>query len=282
MPPNPNNSLRVVTEAEASSFPIFASAYGVVGILVSYFIALSLGHVGFWPPPYISDCGTHPPESYIFRFCLVSMGLLVSRMSYLTIDYIRAHGTPDAADMTNWKMAFVSGLCLSGVGCVQANEFKLLHTSFAVVFFVLSVFYMRRITPRLHSITQNVTDEVRVAQTRREKWTRVASVLALIVVAHRTIEAVTGFGDPWGSSHHHHHRHHTRHHSAHDASSRHHHDHHHSFGMGGPLRTGLVIVEWSLTLLIIIFYSTMAPDFKSDNFSDGTLVPPQNYREHSE
>ena len=93
-------------------------------ILLCYVIAVYEGHVKAWLPT-ISACGELPPEQYIFRYGILTGGLMlvVLALFVYTADF------PFSRRPVNLDMGVVAGLSLGVVAVCSANEDNLVHTS---------------------------------------------------------------------------------------------------------------------------------------------------------
>ena len=102
----------------------FGALEMLITILLCYVIAVKEGHVKAWLPT-ISACGEHPPEEYIFRYGILTGGLLlvVLALYFYTADFAFSHNT------TNVQLGVIAGLALGVVAVCPANEAPIPHTS---------------------------------------------------------------------------------------------------------------------------------------------------------
>jgi hypothetical protein len=121
-------------------------------IILCYVIAVMDGHVVAWLPT-ISECGENPPEQYFFRYGILTGGLLlvVLALYIYTADFSFSH------NQINLAMGVIAGLALGVVAVCAANENNVVHTTSAVIFFVLEDFLMARIILQRHTSLSRVS-----------------------------------------------------------------------------------------------------------------------------
>eukprot|EP00163_Fabomonas_tropica_P019106 TRINITY_DN3357_c0_g1_i3.p2 TRINITY_DN3357_c0_g1~~TRINITY_DN3357_c0_g1_i3.p2 ORF type:complete len:392 (+),score=104.41 TRINITY_DN3357_c0_g1_i3:325-1500(+) len=241
--------ITIVTTAAAEYFPLFSAAWGTFGILLCYGLAVMLGHVPIFLP-MISDCGVHPPELYIFRFVLIPTAMYIMRVKYLAKDFIKSAVPLTPTDDRAATIAGIAAVCLGIVGAVNEKEDNDIHTTAAVIFFVLSVIYMTMMVKRLKSINESrpAHDPLVSEHSLRHK----RSLIVVLVITTVLFVIAKGYDRRVGNI---------------------------NPALGFPTqpmesvgRLLLAMLEWTTTIGIIIGYATFAPDFKARGFLTGTFI----------
>jgi hypothetical protein len=105
----------------------------ILAVLVSvtcYIMALSNNHLDYFIP-MISDCGSRPPEKYIFHYGCITSSILLS---------IAGVGIYMTDEKYRYKVTLFTALLgcvgLAGLGSVSLLENLTLHMSFATLFFI--------------------------------------------------------------------------------------------------------------------------------------------------
>ena len=100
----------------------FGSLESLFTILICYIIAVLEGHVKPWLPT-ISACGDTPPEQFVFRYGILTGGLILVVLAL----YIYTADFPFSRDMINLTMGVVAGLSLGVVAICADNEDDYVH-----------------------------------------------------------------------------------------------------------------------------------------------------------
>ena len=115
-------AMAVLGDVPMKKFIHFGAIVNSCTILVCYTIAVELGHVPAWLPT-ISACGEHPPEQYIFRYGLLSGGLMLAALSL----YIYMADFSFSRSLVNVILGVTAGLCLGVIAICAANEDRNVH-----------------------------------------------------------------------------------------------------------------------------------------------------------
>eukprot|EP01027_Heterolobosea_sp_BB2_P011940 GEZU01017328.1.p1 GENE.GEZU01017328.1~~GEZU01017328.1.p1 ORF type:complete len:341 (+),score=95.12 GEZU01017328.1:58-1080(+) len=130
----------------------FCTGLGISTIAICYSIAVYLGHVPAWLP-MISDCAVYPPESYFFRFGMISTAIFLNLNSALMLLYQHnkksAFGGIRASDYIGLAICTLACIGLGILAAVNEDENTHIHGTAAVIFFVLYEVYMVYIIFRL-------------------------------------------------------------------------------------------------------------------------------------
>ncbi|KAL5257238.1 hypothetical protein ACHWQZ_G012246 [Mnemiopsis leidyi] len=105
--------------------------------LVSYGVALYMGHVKLWPIPMISYCGVHPPEKFIFSIGLVCSAFLM----FLFIWIVETAGKVYSSQTTAWLLGFPSSIGLMVLAVCNCEEEPTLHYIGAITYFLCSAIW---------------------------------------------------------------------------------------------------------------------------------------------
>ncbi|KAI1295460.1 DNA damage-regulated autophagy modulator protein 2 [Halotydeus destructor] len=117
--------------------------------LVTYIIAVLLGHVEIYFP-YISDTGTHTPESCIFSQCLNIVSFLVALTVYVRYkqieQYYRDHLSPESSKILSRNLialwlGWVSAFGLSVVANFQETNVFRVHMIGAMTCFTFGLLF---------------------------------------------------------------------------------------------------------------------------------------------
>jgi len=118
-----------------------------------------MGHI-----PMISDCAVLAPERYIFRAGIVTSSNGMFLVCVLLYSLMRLLGKdPTKSQQVMLALSFFASLALTGVGVINEKEDNPVHTTCAVIFFVLSQVYMTIAVQQLYVYYRN--GEKRVTKT---------------------------------------------------------------------------------------------------------------------
>jgi len=112
--------MSIIGKVSARLLIHLGAAEMVATILICYALAVMEGHVEPWLPT-ISSCGNRPPEMFIFRYGIVTGGLL------LAVEAIALYGAGLFSELC-LVLGTVAGLCLGVVGVVSDRELDSVHT----------------------------------------------------------------------------------------------------------------------------------------------------------
>ncbi|XP_077115657.1 modulator of macroautophagy TMEM150B [Ranitomeya variabilis] len=122
--------------------PIFLAVFATAGIWVVYAMAVSNGSVnleeGF---PYISACGSYPPQSCIFGQVLNVGAMLVVWICVIRFQQIRDYGCHSHVNSVGLALGFLCALGTSMVGNFQQSSQLETHLIGAFLAFVIGIVY---------------------------------------------------------------------------------------------------------------------------------------------
>ncbi|XP_075773723.1 LOW QUALITY PROTEIN: modulator of macroautophagy TMEM150B-A [Pelodiscus sinensis] len=122
--------------------PILLAISGTVGFWVVYAMAVANGSVNVTVVfPYISTCGSDPPQSCIFAQILNMGAFLVVCISYLRFQQVRDGGGSCALNTAGLALGLLCALGASIVGNFQQSNQLETHLFGAFLAFVLGVVY---------------------------------------------------------------------------------------------------------------------------------------------
>jgi peptidoglycan biosynthesis protein MviN/MurJ (putative lipid II flippase) len=115
----------------------------------------------------ISDCAIYPPESYIFRFGLISSSVLLNVNSFCMLCYKKTVFKNTDLDYSTFdKVAYfisaVASIGLGIVGSVNEVENSKLHGAAAVTFFAGYLIYMIMVVVRLWQNSNHSSISLRI------------------------------------------------------------------------------------------------------------------------
>ncbi|XP_066461872.1 modulator of macroautophagy TMEM150B [Eleutherodactylus coqui] len=122
--------------------PISLTIWATAGIWVVYAMSVANGSVnvteGF---PYISTCGSYPPQSCIFGQVLNVGALLVVWICIIRFQQIRDYGCHSHVNSVGLAMGFLCALGTSMVGNFQQSNQVETHLTGAFLAFVIGIVY---------------------------------------------------------------------------------------------------------------------------------------------
>ncbi|XP_043357175.1 modulator of macroautophagy TMEM150B isoform X2 [Dermochelys coriacea] len=122
--------------------PILLVICGTVGFWVVYAMSVANGSVNVTVMfPYISTCGSDPPQSCIFGQVLNMGAFLVTLISYLRFQQVRDWGCPCALNTAGLCLGLLCALGASVVGNFQLSNQLETHIFGAFLAFVVGVVY---------------------------------------------------------------------------------------------------------------------------------------------
>ncbi|CAM4689912.1 unnamed protein product [Lepidochelys olivacea] len=122
--------------------PILLAICGTVGFWVVYAMSVANGSVNVTVMfPYISTCGSDPPQSCIFGQVLNMGAFLVILISYLRFQQVRDWGCPCALNTAGLCLGLLCALGASVVGNFQQSNQLETHLFGAFLAFVVGVVY---------------------------------------------------------------------------------------------------------------------------------------------
>ncbi|XP_056398273.1 modulator of macroautophagy TMEM150B isoform X2 [Hyla sarda] len=122
--------------------PIFLTIWGTVGIWIVYIIAVYNGSVSVGESfPFISTCGSYPPQSCIFAQILNVGAMLVIWIIVIRFQQIRDYGCHSHVNSVGLAMGFLCALGTSLVGNFQQSNQLETHLVGAFLAFIIGVVY---------------------------------------------------------------------------------------------------------------------------------------------
>ncbi|KAG8434096.1 hypothetical protein GDO86_012462 [Hymenochirus boettgeri] len=123
--------------------PIFLSIWACSGIWIVYAMAVSNGSVNVTSDfPFISTCGTYPPQSCIFGQVLNIGALLAVWISAIRFQQIRDYGYHSTLNTVSLVMGLICALGTSLVGNFQQSNQLDTHLAGAfLAFFVGNIYF---------------------------------------------------------------------------------------------------------------------------------------------
>ncbi|XP_075694966.1 modulator of macroautophagy TMEM150B [Rhinoderma darwinii] len=122
--------------------PVFLTVWATVGIWVVYVMAVSNGSVDVSEVfPYISTCGSYPPQSCIFGQVLNVGALLVLWICIVRFQQIRDYGCHSHVNSVGLAMGFLCALGTSMVGNFQQSNQLETHFVGAFLAFIIGNIY---------------------------------------------------------------------------------------------------------------------------------------------
>uniref|UniRef100_A0A8D0BAC7 Transmembrane protein 150B n=1 Tax=Salvator merianae TaxID=96440 RepID=A0A8D0BAC7_SALMN len=122
--------------------PVLLAVLGIVGLWVVYAIAVVNGSVNVTKVfPYISTCGSYPPQSCIFGQILNLVAVLGLVVCYLKYQQVRDYGCDSRLNQAGLVLGIFCALGSSIVGNFQQTNQLETHLFGAFLAFVLGVLY---------------------------------------------------------------------------------------------------------------------------------------------
>ncbi|XP_034395848.1 modulator of macroautophagy TMEM150B [Cyclopterus lumpus] len=122
--------------------PVCLAVFGTVGIWTVLAVAVSNGSVNLTEGvPYISKCGTYPPQSCLFsQICSISsvLALWIVAIRFQQIRDCGNHGKANAASVV---LGFISSIGISIIGNFQQSILKNIHHLGVFLAFFLGLAY---------------------------------------------------------------------------------------------------------------------------------------------
>jgi len=141
--------------------------FSLTTIFGCYLIAVSQGNVPVWLP-MISDCAVDPPESYFFRFGIITSAALLNVNAIMMLCYrkasqFQAEGNGITIfDQVAYGFALTGSIGLALVGSINEKENMSLHGASAGTFFGCFLIYMLLVTVRLCQDTKPSNKSLRI------------------------------------------------------------------------------------------------------------------------
>ena len=110
----------------------------LITILVCYALAVSLGHKPVWLPT-ISECGEEAPEKHIFRWGIMTGGLLL--VTEAVVLWVAKRASNHV-----FGLGAIAGLLLTGVACVASNEDLPVHLGEQIMYLSKTVTSIHKTT----------------------------------------------------------------------------------------------------------------------------------------
>ncbi len=113
--------LKIIGKVNFRNILYFGVLEVLATVLICYTLAVMEGHKPAWLPT-ISECGVEPPEKYIFRWGIMTGGIL------LFIEAIILYWSKWTSSL-EYYLGMIAGLLLTGVAVVAVNENLTVHLS---------------------------------------------------------------------------------------------------------------------------------------------------------
>ncbi|XP_078511173.1 modulator of macroautophagy TMEM150B isoform X1 [Lissotriton helveticus] len=125
-----------------SLVPIAIAVWSIGGMWIVYFMAVANGSVNISEVfPYISTCGSYPPQSCIFGQVLNVAAILVVWVAFIRYQQVRDLGCHSHLNTASTVLGVLSALGISMVGNFQqSNQFEA-HVVGAILAFFVGVAY---------------------------------------------------------------------------------------------------------------------------------------------
>ncbi|KAM3923354.1 modulator of macroautophagy TMEM150B [Leptodactylus fuscus] len=122
--------------------PICLTVWATAGIWVVYAMAVSNGSVNITENfPYISTCGSYPPQSCIFGQVLNVGAILVVWICAIRFQQIRDYGCHSHVNSAGLALGFLCALGTSLVGNFQQSNQLETHLAGAFLAFIIGIVY---------------------------------------------------------------------------------------------------------------------------------------------
>ncbi|XP_069494362.1 modulator of macroautophagy TMEM150B [Ambystoma mexicanum] len=139
-----------------SLVPISFAIWSTVGLWIVYFMSVSNGSVNISVAfPYISTCGSYPPQSCVFGQVLNVGAILAVWVTFIRFQQVRDLGCHSRLNIASAVLGVLSALGISMVGNFQQSNQLETHLVGAVLAFFVGVAYFwlqtimtYRVTPR--------------------------------------------------------------------------------------------------------------------------------------
>jgi hypothetical protein len=124
------------------------STLAFLTISVVYIIGGSTSQLKFWPLTTISVYGSTLPAAYFFRGGFITVGICVTILALS----IRKHPYFER----NYILLMISGLCLASCASISCAENNNVHSTFAIIFFLLVGIFQLTVAFKLKQVTQRL------------------------------------------------------------------------------------------------------------------------------
>ena len=145
---NQNKNYKLSFTISAAFLAKFSSALSLLTISLVYIIGGSTSKLKFWPLTTISVYGSTLPAAYFFRSGFITTGICVTTLALS----IRKHPYFEG----NYILLLISGLCLALCASISCAENNNVHSTFAIIFFLLVGIFQLTVAFKLKQVTHRL------------------------------------------------------------------------------------------------------------------------------
>uniref|UniRef100_A0A3Q3J0C3 CWH43-like N-terminal domain-containing protein n=2 Tax=Monopterus albus TaxID=43700 RepID=A0A3Q3J0C3_MONAL len=122
--------------------PVCLALFGTLGIWAVFAVAVANGTVNLTEGvPYISKCGTYPPQSCLFSQVCNICSVLALWIAVIRFQQVRDYGDHGKANTASLVLGFISSLGISILGNFQQSVLKTVHLLGVFLTFMLGLAY---------------------------------------------------------------------------------------------------------------------------------------------